>query len=103
MRTLLALADRAYLQGTLHSFCNGQVQYGHVDNATGYLRILSFDGYSKHDGFASGLMALESALDTIFSDPTLKALVIEVRRLPPAWRQRAAGLHKTGTSPSRLA
>ena len=79
MRTLLAVTERAYLHAPLRKFCKGQLQYGHIDERTGYLRILSFSGFSKPDDFAAGLAALESALDTIFSDRTLAALVIDVR------------------------
>ena len=75
----LKVTERAYLKGPLRQFCQNQVQYGHVDDSTGYLRILSFSGYAASGGFAAELMALEAALDTIFSDPNLKALVIDVR------------------------
>ncbi len=67
------------LQGPLRKWCNDQVQYGHLDDSTGYLRILSEGGYTKEGGFAAGLVALEAALDTIFTDPKLKGLVIDVR------------------------
>jgi C-terminal processing protease CtpA/Prc len=50
-----------------------------VDKDTGYLRIVSFDDYSRNGVFADGMIALESALDTIFSDAALKSLVIDVR------------------------
>src|SRR5215470_6661180 len=79
MPALLAITDRTYLQTPLRKWCNDQVQYAHVNETTGYLRILSFSGYSKERGFANGLRALETALDEIFSDPKLKALVIDVR------------------------
>ncbi|MBV8513666.1 MAG: S41 family peptidase [Acidobacteria bacterium] len=79
MPSLLAITDRAYLQTPIRKWCNDQVQYAHVNEAVGYLRILSFSGYSKERGFANGLIALETALDEIFSDPKLKALVIDVR------------------------
>src|SRR5215470_11155502 len=79
MPALLAVTDRAYLQAPLRKWCNDQVQYAHVNETTGYLRILSFSGYSKERGFANGLTALQTALDEIFSDPKLKALVIDVR------------------------
>src|SRR5215469_5506669 len=79
MPALLAITDRAYLQTPLRKWCNDQIQYTHVNEATGYLRILSFSGYSKERGFANGLTALQAALDEIFSDPKLKALVIDVR------------------------
>jgi hypothetical protein len=75
----LAVTERAYLKGPLRKFCNGKIQFGHIDNTTGYLRILAFAGYSKGGGFEKGLLALESALDEIFSDSTLEALVIDVR------------------------
>jgi len=29
-------------KGPVRKFCNDQIQYGHIDNAIGYLRILSF-------------------------------------------------------------
>ncbi|HVN80022.1 MAG TPA: S41 family peptidase [Terriglobia bacterium] len=79
MRKLLAAIDRAWLKDPVRNFCNDQIQYGHIDNVTGYLRIVSFSSYSRHGGIAQGLMALESALDAIFSDPALRALVIDVR------------------------
>ena len=75
----LKVTDHAYLKGPLRKFCQNQVQYGHVDDTTGYLRILSFEGYAAKGGFAAELRDLETALDTIFSDPNLKALVIDVR------------------------
>ena len=79
MPALLAVTDRAYLETPLRRWCNDQVEYVHVDATTGYLRIRSFSGYSKEGGFATGLIALQTALDEIFSDPKLNALVIDVR------------------------
>src|SRR5262245_10297329 len=79
MATLLGVTDRAYLKTPLRRFCNDQIQYAHVDEETGYLRILSFSNYAKEGGFAAGLAALEAALDDIFSDHALRALVIDVR------------------------
>ncbi len=79
MAALLGVSDRAYLKTPLRTFCNDQIQYGHIDEATGYLRILSFSNYVKEGGFAAGLAALEAALDDIFSDRALGALVIDVR------------------------
>ena len=75
---ILAVTDRQ-LSGPLQKWCNDQIQYGHVDDSTGYLRILSEGGYTKDGGFAAGLVALEAALDTIFTDPKLTGLVIDVR------------------------
>jgi len=79
MRKLLAVTDRAWLKGPVRKFCNDQIQYGHIDNVTGYLRIVSFSCYSSHGGIAQGLLALESALEEFLSDPASRALVIEVR------------------------
>ncbi|MFN0179061.1 MAG: S41 family peptidase [Gemmatimonadales bacterium] len=75
---ILAVTDKQ-LTGPVRKWCNDQVQYGYVDDSTGYLRILSEGGYTKEGGFAAGLAALQAALDTIFSDPKLKGLVFDVR------------------------
>jgi Peptidase family S41 len=75
---VLAVTDKK-LQGKPRTWCNEQVQYGHLDETTGYLRLLSEGGYTKDGRFDSGLTALESALDAIFEDPHLQALVIDVR------------------------
>ena len=77
--TLLGVTDRAYIKTPLRRFCNDQIQYGHLDETTGYLRILSFSNYATQGGFAAGLAGLEAALDDIFSDRALAALVIDVR------------------------
>jgi Peptidase family S41 len=79
MPALLAVTDRAYLKTPLRKWCNDQVQYAHLNETTGYLRILSFSGFSNERGFEKGLLALQSALDEIFSDSKLNALVIDVR------------------------
>ena len=76
---LWEISDRIYVKTPMRKWCRDKVQYGHVNAATGYLRISSFSRYSDSPGFAAGLTALESALDEIFSDPNLKALVIDVR------------------------
>ncbi len=78
-KSALEITDRVYLKNGLDTFCKRQVRYGHIDAATGYLRILSFEGYSAAGEFETDLAELENALDAIFSDPNLKALVIDVR------------------------
>lgn len=80
-KTLPALWEitDTYLKTPMRKWCREKVQYGHVNETTGYLRIVSFSHYSDTPGFAAGLTALENALDEIFSDPNLKALVIDVR------------------------
>ncbi len=79
MPALLEVTERAYLKGPLRTWCNGQIQYGHIGRTTGYLRILSFSGYREGGDFAAGLADLEAALDAIFADPDLQRLVIDVR------------------------
>jgi len=76
---LWEITDKAYLKAPLRKWCQEKVQYGHINETTGYLRIISFSHYSDTPGFAAGLKSLEAALDEIFSDPNLKALVIDVR------------------------
>ena len=76
---LIEITDLAYFKTPLLKFCNGNLQYGHVDGNIGYLRILRFSHYAEQRGFAAGLVALQSALDQIFSDAKLKALIIDVR------------------------
>lgn len=75
---LTGVTDR-YLVGSPREFCNGQVQYGVLDESTGYLRLLSFSGYA--DGpFEAELSALEAALDTVMIDLAgRQRLVIDVR------------------------
>jgi hypothetical protein len=75
---ILATTDRLYFHNRLRAFCNGQIQYGHIDEGTGYLRITSFQNYAK-GGFGKGLDALEAALDQIFSDVRLHSLIIDLR------------------------
>ncbi|HEX4809070.1 MAG TPA: S41 family peptidase [Bryobacteraceae bacterium] len=72
---LFAITNRDYLRRPPRMFCRRHLQFGHINDTVGYLRILSFGGYSKH----SDLKALESALDAIFSDSRLKGLVIDMR------------------------
>jgi len=79
MPALWAITDRTFLKTPVRKWCNDQLQYAHVDDHIGYLRIVSFSGYSAEEGFEAGLKALESALDEIFSDPELRGLVIDVR------------------------
>ncbi len=72
LRVLFEVTERNHLMGPLRRFCNDQIYYGHLDKTTGYLRILSFSGYSKRHDFDAGRAALDAALDEIFSDPALR-------------------------------
>lgn len=48
-QALFAVTNRAYLHGAPRLFCHDHLQYGHINSTTGYLRILSFGGYSRHN------------------------------------------------------
>lgn len=85
MPALWAITNRLYITTPFRDFCtnpafpNGQIQYARVDDRIGYLRITAFGCRPKNGSSAQGLEALESALDEIFSDHGLRALVIDVR------------------------
>lgn len=79
MQEIMAVTEHRYLKSGLRKWCNGQVQYGKLSGSVGYLRILSESGYSRDGVFASGLQAFEATLDTIFNDPKLRGLVIDMR------------------------
>jgi hypothetical protein len=69
-----------YLAGDLQSFCNGHVQFGMLRASIAYLRVDSFNSYARGT-FADELVALQSALDSVFRDAQhFRGLVIDVRR-----------------------
>jgi C-terminal processing protease CtpA/Prc len=69
-----------YLSTPLQSWANGQISYGMLEPETGYLRIESFAKYTDSGNFADDLAELDTALDTIFSQPEQpKSLVIDLR------------------------
>ena len=70
----------AHLTSPLQSFCQGQVEFGMLAPDIGYVRIRSFNRYSKDGSFETGLAALEAALDTAFANARAwKGLVLDVR------------------------
>ena len=73
--------DKNYLRSPLRSWCKDKVQYALLlDGHVGYVRIKSFSDYGDEPGFESGLVALETALDTIFADASKwSGLIIDVR------------------------
>jgi hypothetical protein len=75
-RALFRVTDGAWSHGPIRSFCRGQIQFAISKEGTGYIRILSFGDYARRGG---DKRELESALDKIFSEEALKALVIDVR------------------------
>lgn len=78
---LTAVTDRNLLQ-PIRKWCNDQVQFAWLSDSVGYLRLLSFSDYTDDGTVASGLPALEAALDTIFARQAvdrMRALVLDVR------------------------
>lgn len=74
------MIDSKYMQGKMQVYCNGHVQFGKLNDLTGYLRVNAFNSYSK-GGYMEELHALEAALDDVFRDSKpLRGLVIDVRR-----------------------
>jgi hypothetical protein len=69
-----------YLSEPLQSWGNGNISYGKLDSGAGYLRIDSFGGYTDSGAFSDDLAELNTALDTIFSQPEQpENLVIDLR------------------------
>jgi hypothetical protein len=69
-----------YLAEPLQSWGNGNIAYGKLDSGAGYLRIDSFGGYTDSGAFSDDLAELNTALDTIFSQPEQPDnLVIDLR------------------------
>jgi hypothetical protein len=76
----LDLVEKRYLITPIRSWCRDQVQFGMLADSIAYLRIKSFGRYGEARGFENGLVALEAALDTIFTNAAgLRGLVIDVR------------------------
>jgi hypothetical protein len=78
-RELAAITDHTYLHRPPVRLCHGQWEYQLLDGGIGYLRILSFGDYSKRGGLNGSLKALNTALDRILGDSTLRALIIDAR------------------------
>ncbi|MFM2313913.1 MAG: hypothetical protein RLZZ04_3189 [Cyanobacteriota bacterium] len=69
-----------YLSEPLQSWGNGNISYGKLDSGAGYLRIDSFGEYTDSGKFEDDLAELNTALDTIFSQPDQpENLVIDLR------------------------
>jgi hypothetical protein len=76
--TAYALTEK-FLSQPVHKFCNGKLEFSMLAEDIGYLRLRSFSGYHA-EGFEAGLVALDAALDTIFTNASRwKGMVIDVR------------------------
>jgi hypothetical protein len=74
MPVIWGVTDRL-LVAKPRTFVNGLVAYGHAGRNIGYLRVIAMGSAN----FKKSLANLESALDTIFSDPDLRSLVLDLR------------------------
>ena len=76
----LDIIKSKYVRGELRSWCNNRVQYGRLNDTTGYLRISAFSGYTTGGGYEEGAAELAKALDAMVEDSRgLSTLVIDVR------------------------
>lgn len=74
------IIEHRYLVTPLRPYCNDQLAFGMLPGGIGYLRISSFENYSKDADFAAQTAALGTALDAIFErKPALRGLVVDVR------------------------
>jgi hypothetical protein len=74
MPVIWGVTDRLFVAKP-RTFARGAIAYGHIDRNVGYLRVLQMGS----DNYEKSLRDLEPALDTIFSDPNLHALVLDLR------------------------
>ncbi len=74
-----SIIESKYVQGVLHPYCKGRLQFGMLRNSLGYLRVTTFYDYA--DGtYADELECLQRSLTSIFeSAGKLNGLVIDVR------------------------
>jgi C-terminal processing protease CtpA/Prc len=77
----LEVIRTGYVQGELHSFCNGHLMHGLLPGGLVYLRLDGEGGYSDQPGFAAQLETMESALDEIFPVAhNAQGLILDVRK-----------------------
>jgi len=75
-----AIITTKYLRGPLAKYANGRVAFAYLPDSIGYLRITAFAGYTAERSYRSMLVALDAALDSIFTNTRgWKGLVIDVR------------------------
>jgi C-terminal processing protease CtpA/Prc len=62
------------------TWCNGRVQFSAIGDRIGYLRVLTFSGYTDKGGYAAERQALDSALDMVFAGAAKwRGLIVDVR------------------------
>ena len=89
----------AHLTTPLQRFCEGQVEFGMLAPDVGYLRVRSFNRYSKDGAFETGLAALEAALDTAFANARVVEGIGDRRPAEQRWRRPV--WHRDRTPPQR--
>jgi hypothetical protein len=74
-----SIIESKYVQGGLHPYCKGRLQFGMLRNSIGYLRVTTFYDYAD-GGYANEVQCLQNSLSAIFeSAGKLNGLVIDVR------------------------
>jgi S-formylglutathione hydrolase FrmB len=73
------IVNSNYSVGPLRTFANDMLRFGVLRDSIGYLQILAFDEYSSAGTFEANAAALDSALDAVVGDKSLKALILDVR------------------------
>lgn len=73
-----SIIESKYVQGSLHPYCKGRVQFGMLRNATGYLRVTTFYDYAD-GGYSAQLQCLQRSLTSILQGVKLNGLVIDAR------------------------
>jgi hypothetical protein len=77
----LEIVESRYLQGKLHSLCQGHLRYGRLADGLGYMWLDQEGGYTDNPGFAAQLETFDEALDTIFTElGDARGLILDVRK-----------------------
>ncbi|MFN7923789.1 MAG: S41 family peptidase [Bryobacteraceae bacterium] len=75
-RALFAITEKAHPMESKREFCRGQVIYAKLPGGIGYLRLLSFGDWGRR---GKDRDAIDHAMDRILADPTLRALILDLR------------------------
>lgn len=63
----------------LTTWAQGLIGYADLPGRLGYLRVLSFDGYTEANSYQANAAELDRALDQIFQNNRLRGLILDLR------------------------